>query len=101
MITYIMNEGDPAMFRLWCKTLNENNGIINEVTVVDETDLNRTKKVLNCLSKACEELDLAEPIWLESNIREFKTHSKTRFRKDNFMESVPFEYMEIQVIEED
>lgn len=95
-----MNKGDPAMFRLWCKTLNENNGMINEVTVVDETDLNRTKKVLNCLSKACEELDLAEPIWLESNIREFKTHSKTRFRKESYIEEISFSAFEIEVVEE-
>lgn len=88
------------MFRLWCKTLNENNGIIDEVTVADETDLNRTKKVLNCLSGACRELDLAEPIWLESNIREFQRHSKTRFRKESYIEEISYSAFEIEVVEE-
>ena len=88
------------MFRLWCKTLNDNNGIIAETTIEDPSDTNRTKKVLNSLTKACLELDLAEPVWFESNINEFKTYSKTRFRKDNFIESVSFNVFEIQVIEE-
>ena len=88
------------MFRLWCKTLNENNAIISETTIEDDSDSNRTRKVIDSLSKACLELDLAEPIWLESNINEFKTHAKTRFRKDSFVERVPFCALEIQVIEE-
>ncbi len=88
------------MFRLWCKTLNENNNIISETTIEDTSDVNRTKKVMDSLSKACADLDLAEPIWFDSNINEFKKHAKTRFRQDNFIESVSFSSFEIQVIEE-
>ena len=43
----------------------------------------------------------SQPIWLESNIQEFKRHSRTRFRQDNFMEQIDFDYFEIQIIEED
>ncbi len=32
---------------------------------------------------------------------EFKRHKKARFRQDNFIEEIPFDYLEIQVIEED
>lgn len=88
------------MFRLWCKTLNDNNNILSETVISDISDSNRTKKVMNSLSKACEEMDLAEPIWFESNINEFKNYAKTRFRQDNFVESVSFSAFEIQVIEE-
>lgn len=88
------------MFRLWCKTLNENNNILSESIIEDTSDSNRTKKVMNSLSRACNALDLAEPIWFESNINEFKNHAKTRFRQDNFIESVSFSAFEIQVIEE-
>ena len=45
--------------------------------------------------------DLSEPIWLDSNVAEFKRHSKVRFYQDNFIDSIDFSYMEIQVIEED
>ena len=34
------------------------------------------------------------------NIEEFKRHDKTRFRQDNFIESIEFDYLEIHVIEE-
>ena len=47
------------------------------------------------------EFDLAKPIWLDSNISEFKRHAKTRFRQDSFIEQVPFDFMELHVIEED
>jgi len=91
---------DIVLFRLWCKILNENNNIISEVTIEDSSDVNRTKKVLGALSSGCLELDLAEPIWLESNINEFRAHSKTRFGKDSFIEGIDFNALEIEVIEE-
>ena len=45
--------------------------------------------------------DLSQPIWLDTNIREFKRHNKTRFTQDNFVEEIPFDFLEIHVIEED
>ena len=47
------------------------------------------------------EFDLGKPIWLDSTISEFKRHDKARFTADNFIESIEFDYMEIQIIEED
>ena len=35
----------------------------------------------------------------ESN--HFKRHSRTRFNQDSFIEHISFDYLEIQVIEED
>ena len=32
---------------------------------------------------------------------DFKRFSKVRFRQDNFFEAIDFDYLEIQVIEED
>jgi hypothetical protein len=53
------------------------------------------------LTEICREFDLAEPIWLDSNIREFQKIARTRFRKDSFIEEIDFDYLEIWVIEED
>ena len=44
---------------------------------------------------------VAKPIWLNVNVEEFKRIDKTRFSKDSFIEEVPFDYLEIHVIEED
>ena len=88
------------MFRLWGK-LCKDNRIINDLVVTDESSNTRTRKVFAAITSLCLHFDLSEPIWLKSNITEFKHISKTRFTKDNFIESVPFDYMEIQVLEED
>ena len=53
------------------------------------------------VTEICQTFDLSEPIWLDINIRDFKRHSKTRFTQDNFIDSIDFDYLEIQVIEED
>lgn len=36
----------------------------------------------------------------DSNIKDFKLHAKTRFGRGSFIESVNFDYLEIQVIED-
>ena len=35
------------------------------------------------------------------NIEDFKRNGKVRFYKDSFIDFIPFDYLEIQVIEED
>ena len=37
---------------------------------------------------------------LEELFEEFKRHDKARFTQDNFIESIDFDYLEIQVLEE-
>ncbi|MBO4477068.1 MAG: hypothetical protein J5757_01935 [Lachnospiraceae bacterium] len=88
------------MFRMWCK-LWKNNHLLADTTIEDVSDLNRTRKIFAALEVACHQFDLPVPIWLNSNIDEFKKTSKTRFRDDSFIEKIPFDYLEIQVIEED
>ena len=44
--------------------------------------------------------DLGHPVWLDKTIEEFKRHDKARFTQDNFIESIDFDYLEIQVLEE-
>lgn len=88
------------MFRMWCKTV-KNNHLQNDTTIEDSSGLNRTRKIYAALEAACRSFDLPVPIWLNSNIEEFKKTSKTRFREDSFIEKIPFDYLEIQVIEED
>lgn len=67
----------------------------------DQKDLNRTKKIFAALDDVCNEFDLSKPIWLETNVAEFKKHDKVRFNKDNFIDEISFDYLEIHVIEED
>ncbi len=89
------------MFRLWAKIF-KNSRLQKDMTVAnDDAELNRTKKIFAAIDEVCMAFDLSRPIWLDSNIEEFKRYDKTRFTKDSFIESVDFDYLEVHVIEED
>jgi len=89
------------MFRLWAKIFKDNKMIKDMVVSNDNPDLRRTQKIFAAIDDICRAFDLSKPIWLDSNIADFKRYDKTRFRQDNFIETIGFDYLEIQVIEED
>lgn len=86
--------------RIWFQEW-QNTRLRREHIVQDESDLNRTKKIFNAIEAMSKAFDLGQPIWLEANIREFKRFAKVRFTKDNFLEDVSFDYIEMSVLEED
>ena len=88
------------MFRLWVKLFKDNH-LLRDTTICVDTINTRTHKVMNSLEKACYEMDLSKPIWLDNTIRDFQLHDKCRFTADSFIEEVSFDYMEIQILEED
>lgn len=88
------------MFRLWGKIWKDNH-LLQDMVFEDDSNDTRTHKVFHGLEKICYDFDLSKPIWLDKTINEFKQHDKTRFYQDNFIEEIPFDYLEIQVIEED
>lgn len=88
------------MFRLWAKIWKENH-LLRDTVIVDDREDTRTHKVFRALDEVCLRFDLGKPIWLDSNIREFQHHAKTRFGQDSFIEQIPFDYLEFQIIEED
>ena len=87
------------MFRLWAKEFKDNH-MIKDTVICDERNDTRTHKVFSSIDRVCYEFDLSKPIWLDVNINEFKRHAKTRFHQDNFVDSIDFDYLEIQIIEE-
>lgn len=88
------------MFRMWGKIM-KNNRLLGDTTVsIGDYSLSRTQMVFQALDEICYFFDLEKPIWLDANVRDFQLHAKTRFKQDNFIEHIEFDYMEIQVIEE-
>ena len=88
------------MFRLM-GTIFKDTHILKSTVICDATERTRTKKVFGNLENICHEFDLEKPIWLDSNIKDFQKHARTRFTQDNFIEILDFDYLEIQVLEED
>ena len=88
------------MFRLWCKIWKENH-MVADTVICEDGDDTRTHKIFRALEECCYQFDLGKPIWLDVTVKEFQRHAKTRFTQDNFVEPISFDYLEIQVIEED
>ena len=88
------------MFRLWAKLIKDNRLVCDDV-ICDNSNITRTHKIFGAIETFCYEQDLSKPIWLDSNISHFKKHNKVRFISDNFIEEISFDYLEIEIIEED
>ncbi len=85
--------------KLWAR-LFKNNHMLRDTVIENYDNDTRTHRIMKCLEEACYEFDLAKPIWLKSTISDFQLHNKCRFTKDSFVEEVPFDYMEISILEE-
>lgn len=86
--------------RIWFKSWKQNH-MLRDFVVEDYSEETRTHKIFNAVEKACYEFDVSKPIWLDSTVREFKKHGKARFTKDNFIDEIDFDYLEIHVLDED
>ena len=88
------------MFRLWARIFKDNR-MLQDTVIEDVREDTRTHKIFHALDEVCYQFDLGKPIWLDKTIADFKRHNKTRFTQDNFIEGIEFDYLEIQIIEED
>ena len=88
------------MFRLWARTFKDNH-MLQDICIADASEDTRTHKVFRALDEICYRFDLGKPIWLDNTTSDFKRLGKARFTQDNFIEIIEFNYLEIQIIEED
>lgn len=86
--------------RIWFKIYTDTH-LMRDITIENDSDDTRTHKIFKALEDACLAFDLGKPIWLDSNVSDFKRHGKTRFTKDNFVEDIDFDFLEMHIIEED
>ncbi len=88
------------MFRMWGKIWKDNH-MLQDTVICDASEKTRTQKVFAAIDEIIIRFDLGKPIWLDKTVREFQQHSRARFDQDSFVEEIPFDYLEIQMIEED
>lgn len=86
--------------RIWARTFKDNR-TIQEIVVENNDNDTRTHKVFAAIDTISYSFDITHPIWLDANIKDFKRFSKVKFRKDSFIEDIPFDYLELTVLEED
>lgn len=88
------------MFKLWARKWRDGH-LIEDVVVEDPSSDTRTHKVFHCMTEICYQMDLAEPHWLPLNIKDFQRQAKCRFTQDSFPDEINFDYLEVQILEED
>lgn len=86
--------------KIWFKMMADTRMIQTE-TIEDGSEDTRTHKIMRALEEVCHRWDLAVPAWLRANQNEFLQRSCTRFTQDSFVEAIDFDYLELQVLEED
>lgn len=89
------------MFRLWGKVYKNSKVIQDTVISIEDRNSTIEKKADQALFDICMAFDLQKPLWLKDNHKDFKQFQRTCFRKDHFIEQIDFDYLEIEVIEND
>ena len=87
------------MYRLWAKTI-KNNKIINSVDVKNGENITLDQKLKKCLSEIFIKLDVSAPVWLPKHKNEFNDFKKIIFTKDDFIDEVNFDRLEIELIDD-
>jgi hypothetical protein len=86
------------MVRIWGKLMKHNNFLEEKVVEIDDQSLPINDKIQTALEIICHDFDLEKPMWFDKNTKELKQISKTSFREDQFIESIWFDYLEIEII---
>lgn len=85
------------MLKIWGK-LMKNHLILRDAVLEYESAKNRAEVVKESLSDFAIALDIARPIWLPKNDKELSKFIVTTFYPDQFMESIDFDCLVIEII---
>ncbi len=87
------------MFRLWGKIIKNNRIIADQVFELKSLDLTLEEKIDQGLESLCYHFDIQKPMWFTNNGKDFDSIGKTRFTDDHFIETIDFDFFEIEIIE--
>lgn len=82
------------MSRLWVRLIKNHRIARQEIVPCPWGDQHEA------LREACHTLDVPFPIWLDKHKNEFETFRHTAFTDDHFVESIPFDRMEIEFLDD-
>lgn len=89
------------MYRLWGKIMKNNRFKKDHVFELDHSTLDRRDKLDAGIEALAYIFDIQVPIWLADNEKDFTKFGKARFYNDHFIETIDFDYFEIEVIEDE
>ena len=83
--------------KIWARIRKENKTAAQYVTEVSAKSASEVKDWYEPLSVICRELNLARPVVLKKHIRDLEEFNHTAFRPGDFMETVDFDRLEIEL----
>jgi hypothetical protein len=89
------------MYRLWGKIMKNNDMKDDHVFEIDNPKLRKDEKLKESIEGLCHHFDLQRPMWFSDNEKDMKQFNKTQFLDHHFIESINFDYLEIEIIEDD
>ena len=87
------------MYQLWGKAV-KNNKTIKSIDAINDENITQEQKFKKCLSEIFYKLDISAPVWLPKHDREFAEFKKIIFFKDDFIDEIYFDRLEIDLIDD-
>ena len=84
--------------KIWFKTIKGDKTPSH--TVIETTQSLSQEDFIASLREGCHALDLPTPTALASHLKRFNTFGIVRFYPDDFIESVEFDKLEIEILKE-
>jgi len=89
------------MIRIWGKLVKHHKFLEEKVFEIDDKSLPIYDNIQAALETFCHDFDLEKPMWFDRNTKELNQISKTSFREDQFIDSIWFDYLEFEIIDDD
>lgn len=86
--------------KIWAKTITNHkiqSQAVQEFSSARPSDSDGWARIL---TELCKPLDIAVPVILKKHVGELKSFSRTVFKRQDFMESIPFDSFEIEIFPE-
>jgi len=87
------------MYRLWGKVMKNSKFVADHVFELEGSDLDRRGKTDEGIESLCYHFDLQKPMWFSDNDKDFNQFGKTRFTQQHFIETIDFDYFEVEIID--
>ncbi|QSX06118.1 hypothetical protein JYG23_01235 [Sedimentibacter sp. zth1] len=87
------------MYRLWAKTII-NNKMIDSIDIQNNENISLNEKRKKCFNQIYYKLDISAPIWLTKHAQEFDEFKRITFKKDDFVDEVFFDKLEIELVDD-
>ncbi|MCH5279439.1 MAG: hypothetical protein J1E60_06575 [Christensenellaceae bacterium] len=83
--------------KVWGRIRKDNKTVAECVVEIPEKDAESVLNWVEPVGEVCGKLDLSRPIILDKHVNDLLKFSHTHFKRSDFMESVKFDRLEIEL----